>query len=90
MTKKPDKWLLDSGATCHVTHNAAHMTNVGKAIRNITVGNGEQVSTLSQGDIFIKDNASDTAPGYVSLHDVFYAPTFTKNIISLRQLFDDD
>jgi hypothetical protein len=90
VTKKPDKWLLDSGATCHVTHNAAHMTNVGKAIRNITVGNGEQVSTLSQGDIFIKDNASDTAPGYVGLHDVFYTPTFTKNIISLRQLFDDD
>jgi hypothetical protein len=52
----------------------------------ITIGNGTQIATLGQGTVTMTDQRGVL----VTLTDVYYAPRFTKHIVSLRKLIDDD
>ena len=81
-----EDWLLDSGATCGVTYDNSHMTDLKPSDRKITIGNGDKIATLGQGTVMLKDKLGQT----VKLTDVYYAPSFTKHIVSMRKLIDDD
>ena len=81
-----EHWLLDSGATCGVTYSKLGMTNLKPTDRKITIGNGDQVQALGQGTVTLNDSQGKS----VTLDDVYYAPKFTKHIVSLRKLLDDD
>ena len=81
-----EEWLLDSGATCGVTYDKSKMSNMRSSDKRITIGNGAQVATLGQGTVHLIDNRGNR----VTLHDVYYAPKFTKHIVSLRKMIDDD
>ena len=81
-----EEWLLDSGATCGVTYDNSKMSNMRASDKMITIGNGAQVATLGQGTVHLLDTRGNP----VTLHDVYYAPKFTKHIVSLRKLIDDD
>ena len=80
-----EEWLLDSGATCGVTYDNTHMTDMKPSDREITIGNGDKVATKGQGTVMLTDKHGQT----VKLTDVYYAPTFKKNIVSMRKLIDD-
>ena len=54
--------------------------------RKITIGNGDKVATQGQGNVILTDKLGQT----IKLTDVYYAPTFTKHIVSMRKLIDDD
>jgi hypothetical protein len=62
------------------------MTNMRPSDKMITVGNGAQIATLGQGTVTLIDRRGKL----VTLTDVYYAPKFTKHIVSLRKLIDDD
>ena len=81
-----ESWLLDSGATCGVTHDDTWMTEMRKSGRQITIGNGDQIPTLGQGTVTLCSNCGTV----MKIRDVYYAPEFAKNILSLRTLMDDD
>ncbi|KAI2492015.1 PIF1-like helicase [Fragilaria crotonensis] len=81
-----EEWLLDSGATCGVTYDNKLMTNLTPSNREITIGNGDKVATLGQGTVSLTDSHGQT----IKLTDVYYAPAFTKHIVSMRKLIDDD
>ena len=44
----PEESLLDSGATCRVTYDNSHMTDMKPSDREITIGNGDKVATQGQ------------------------------------------
>jgi hypothetical protein len=81
-----EEWLLDSGAACGVTYDNSKMSNTRASDKMITIGNGAQIATLGQGPVRLLDTRGNP----VTLHDVYYAPKFTKHIVSLRKLIDDD
>ena len=54
--------------------------------REITIGNGDKVATQGQGTVMLTDKLGQT----IKLTDVYYAPTFTKHIVSMRKLIDDN
>jgi hypothetical protein len=81
-----ESWLLDSGVTCGVTYDKSNMTNMRASDKKITIGNGDQIATLGQGTVTLVDALGSL----VTLTDVYYAPKFTKHIVSLRKLIDDD
>jgi hypothetical protein len=62
------------------------MTNMRASDKNITIGNGAHIATLGQNTVTL----IDTLGSLVTLTDVYYAPKFTKHIVSLRRLIDDD
>jgi hypothetical protein len=86
MSQQDEEWLLDSGATCGVTYDQTLMTDMRTSNRPITVGNGEQIPTIGQGTVTLKSECGTT----MKIEDVYYAPGFAKNILSLRTLMDDE
>ena len=79
-----EEWLIDSGASCHVTYNKSLIIPLDdESSRTITVGNGNAVQVKLVGDLFLKcENSS------IKLTEVNYAPNFTKNVLSLRKFID--
>ena len=53
----PKKWILDSGATSHMTNNKEHMYNVKQSDAVVGFGNQskQQVSIQGDVDIIFKD-----------------------------------
>jgi hypothetical protein len=84
-TGQAEEWLLDSGATCGVTYDKSHMTDLKPSDRKITIGNGDKIETLGQGPVLTDEHGQ-----MVKLTDVYYAPSFTKHIVSMRKRIDDD
>ena len=60
------------------------MTDMKPLDREITIGNGDKVATQGQGTFMLTDKLRQT----IKLTDVYYAPTFTKHIVSMRKLID--
>ena len=81
-TNGTEEWLLDSGATSGVTYDNTHMTDMRPSNRKIEIGNGDMIETLGQGTVTLMDSTGKL----VTFKDVYYAPAFTKHIVSFRQL----
>ena len=81
-----EEWLLDSGATCGVTYDKSNMTDLKPSNRLITIGNGDKVATESQGTVTLTNENGQK----IKLTDVYYAPSFTKHIVSMAKLIQDD
>jgi hypothetical protein len=62
------------------------MSDMRPSTRKIIVGNGTQVDTIGQGTVTIIDKNAKK----VRFTDVYYAPDFTKNIVSFRKLLDNE
>jgi hypothetical protein len=75
-------WLLDTGATLHVTNDEALLKDPVDIERDITVGSGEVVKGVKQGWSEI-DLGSDR---HIRLQEVVYVPNFMKNILSVNKL----
>ena len=80
-----ERRLADSGATCHITNSDEEMSNVERVSINVMVGNGRQVKCTKRGDVLITNGAKQ-----LQLKNVLYAPTFSKNIISIGLLCNKD
>ncbi|GAX17144.1 hypothetical protein FisN_UnNu082, partial [Fistulifera solaris] len=80
-TGTEEKFLLDSGATCHVVVDETMLTDVQDKRDVLIVGNGKEVTTVKSGTLTLR-----TESGLVKLLNVRVAPTFAKNIISTGSL----
>jgi len=73
-----EEWLLDSGATIHVTPNSNLLLNMYPCNRLVSVADGKQVQVRHAGDVLLKVICGS----YLYLKGVLYLPRFQKNIIS--------
>ena len=75
-------WLLDSGATCHMTVDLKQLTKL-HDIHPIFVKmpNGQSSVARKQGMVKLNSN--------ITLHDVLFVPGLTCNLISIVQLIND-
>ncbi|GJT63799.1 cysteine-rich receptor-like protein kinase 8 [Tanacetum coccineum] len=73
-------WIVDSGATDHICITLTQMHNTIKLTHPISVSlpNGTTVEANITGSVKLNDS--------LTLHNVFYIPTFTYNLISISQL----
>ena len=51
--EKEESWLLDSGATIHITNNKSQMFNVETVENHITIGDGSKIVGRIQGSILL-------------------------------------
>jgi transposase InsO family protein len=74
-------WVLDSGASHHITYDARKMTNVKECSDdfNITFGNGGKGNVVSIGDVVLDVGHERT----ITLTNVLYIPTATANLLSI-------
>jgi hypothetical protein len=76
-----EKFLLDSGATCHVVVDETILRDVVSTKEYLVVGDGKEVQVHKKGTLMLA-----TAGGTMKLSEVKVAPTFAKNIISTGAL----
>jgi transposase InsO family protein len=76
-------WLIDSGATCHITgyKEMLHRTRLLEQPRTITYGNNEKTTTDTVGDVVLKK--SHSANLRLVLTDVLYSPHNAFNLLSV-------
>jgi hypothetical protein len=79
-------WIVDSGANVHVCNQKDWFTNMTNEARSIAQGSGDTL-TIGQGAIRIMINDPRTQrPLWVTIDDVWYAPSFQTNLLSVSQL----
>jgi Zinc knuckle len=81
---REEDWLVDSGATCHVTHSMELLAGCRNSDKIITVGNGEEVGAELIGTIHLRDATGNG----LRLTDVSYVPNFAKNVMSLTKFIE--
>lgn len=83
-------WVIDSGATAHMSRNGDHMINTREPIKkNIVVANSQQISVQSVGDI---NQTVETNDGMneILIKNVQYVPDLCANLLSVSQMVKND
>nr|XP_043625974.1 uncharacterized protein LOC122597447 [Erigeron canadensis] len=79
LSKSKDTWITDSGATDHISKTLSNMHNIRTLDTSIEIflPNGQTTLVTIIGSVTINDN--------ITLHDVFYVPSFTYNLMSISK-----
>lgn len=77
-----DSWIIDSGATHHITHNLASMIDVTTIQSEIHIPNGHSTSITHTGDINLSNN--------IILKQVLYAPSFNCILLYVAKFSEDN
>ncbi len=87
-----DYWLIDSGATLSIDNNDENLHNITNCHTEIIVGTGAKTTSRKQGFRQLSVNAKDESNGQEKSMKikikVKFAPTFSKKILSMKQLTD--
>ena len=80
-------WLADTGASCHVTFNAAKIVNIKKTDNDtIIVGDKRKCNVTRKGDLMLSFKNGENC---IKLKDVRVVDQIGKNIISIGTLLND-
>jgi hypothetical protein len=87
----PTPWIIDSGATRHVTNNISLIQNI-EYLENpieLTVANNEtlKLSQVGEAHLTTQDDATNGSTN-IKLQNVTYAPTFKSNLVSVSKIVD--
>ena len=76
-------WILDSGASRHITHSSAVMHNLRPVNEDLTItfGNGTKASVENIGDVVLEVPGSDVAT--LTLMDVWHVPEAKMSLFSI-------
>jgi hypothetical protein len=80
-------FIADSGATCHMVHDARYVSNIRYLDKDITVGGGRTLASIGTGnlEVLAKDTKGKTWP--ITVHDVLVVPGFgCANLLSVAKL----
>ena len=72
-----EKFLLDSGATCHIVASESMLSDIKSVKESLIIGNGNKVPIVKSGTLTLS-----TESGVMLLSDVKVAPKLAKNTIS--------
>ena len=80
-----DKWILDSGATCHMCNSESVFSSL-HAIPspvNVTLGDGRNLQAEGRGDVVLKMKLPQGKTESCTLHDVLLVPDLAYNLLSV-------
>ena len=86
-TETTEEWLIDSGASVHVTNSSAGMIDIEPTDEAVIVGNNTVIKANLKGTVYIKDTVTQRS---IKLRSVLYVPNFRRNIISIGKLVENN
>jgi len=81
-----EKYLLDSGATCHVTNSAENLEDLRTEKTKIVVGENLTCAAQMSGTLHLKFDTHVEGTNLLSLERVFMVSMFNKKVISIPLL----
>lgn len=83
-------WILDSGATCHISGQRNAFSPFNANHREIvTMANGSHVTAMGKGDIRIQLLNESNETTLVTMKDVLYIPGVNTNLVSVKKLTEN-
>ena len=80
-----DRWILDSGATCHMYNKKSlfsHLVPLQSSI-TITLGDGHSLQAIGHGNVTLKMKLPLERVETCTLHDVLFVPDLAYNLLSI-------
>ena len=77
-----EEWVLDTGATHHITKSKKFMYNIRRANEKLIMGNGDEVVCKEIGDVDLEFKNSNEKTYFMTLRDINYIPSFWCNLLS--------
>ena len=79
-------WLIDSGASCHMTPFKSDLSNIQQCRANVTVADGSKIraNTLGEVTILLPTNEDNYNPARVLLRRVLYVPGLNRRLFSVH------
>ena len=80
-----DRWILDSGATCHMCNNEAMFSDLRTlpSPLNVTLGDGRNLLAVGCGNVVLPMNLPQGKMKKCTLHDVLLVPDLAYNLLSV-------
>ena len=78
-------WVLDTGATCHFSNDIGALHEVEGASSSVETADGNVTPIIEKGVAHVI-----TPAGCIKLKNVHHAPTFSRPLISVTKLVDQD
>ena len=84
----PDCWIIDSGATCHISNNRSLFVeyNSLEESQSVTLGDGHTLEAVGKGVVALKLKLEDGKTITGRLNDVLYVPELTYNLLSISRV----
>ena len=82
----PGAWILDSGASVHMTDNLSLLEDVQPTESSVTIGNGKEVLASAIGTATINAQLSNGTLNRITLCDTLYIPELRFSLISWRKM----
>ena len=81
-----EKWILDSGATCHICCNQQLFDELEvKSSQDVTLGDSRVIKSAGSGTVKVKLTQRDGSYRDCTLHDVLYVPDLSFNLLSIAK-----
>ena len=82
LDKQFTQYIVDSGATCHMTPDTDGFTNYRECSRSLCVADRRNISTADYGDLTVAIRSNDSGV-HVKLHDVAHVSLLSYNLVLL-------
>jgi len=82
----PDSWILDSGASSHMTPHQSRITNSQPVKVMVTIGNGEQLPATAIGTAEFTALLANGTTHKICLHNTLVVPALRFSLISWRRM----
>ena len=82
-----DKWIVDSGATCHMCNNRNLFTEFQALDHSleVTLGDGHALKASGRGTVALKMKLPSGRARYCTLHNVLLVPNLAYNLLSVSR-----
>ncbi|UYV71013.1 K02A2.6-like [Cordylochernes scorpioides] len=84
-TQQPEEWVVDSGASCHMTSNRDLLKEEREVHKTIKLADDSEIISNAEGAIEIEGQNK-----LIRLNDVLYVEKLSGNLMSVNKLVDDN
>ena len=81
-----NSWILDSGASSHMTPDATRITNSHPADVKVTIGNGKQLQATAIGTAEFTALLANGSTHHIRLHNTLVVPDLRFSLLSWRRM----
>lgn len=87
---RQDGWIVDSGATCHMSNDRrlfVELRDLEKPLE-VTLGDGHDLNAIGRGVVVLQTKLPSGRTKKCKLHDVLYVPKLSHNLLSVSKASD--
>ena len=83
-TNNVNRWLIDSGATSHMTYNRSKKYTRLDTLQKVSLGDGHALEAVDVGEVEIYTKVNRNAPTPNTMYDALHVPAIKLNLFLVK------